>query len=64
MRIRIDRSLCTGHGRCFSLAPEVFAFDEEGFSVLKLETITPDLEAAARRGVGACPERAIAVDDD
>lgn len=64
MRIRIDRSLCTGHGRCFSLAPEIFAFDEEGFSVLKLEAVTPDLEAAARRGVGACPERAIAVDDD
>ena len=64
MHIRIDRSLCTGHGRCFSLAPEVFAFDEEGFSVLRLEAITPDLEAAARRGAGACPERAIAVDDD
>ena len=64
MRIRIDRSLCTGHGRCFSLAPEVFAYDEEGFSVLKLETITLDLEAAARRGAGACPERAITVDDN
>jgi ferredoxin len=64
MRIHIDRSLCTGHGRCFSLVPEVFAFDEEGFGVIRLETITPDLEAAARRGAGACPERAIAVDDD
>jgi ferredoxin len=64
MRIRIDRDLCTGHGRCFSLAPEVFGFDEEGFSVLKLETITPDLEAAARRGAGGCPERAVSVGDD
>ena len=64
MRIRIDRSLCAGHGRCFSLAPEVFDYDEEGFSVIKLETITPDLEAAARRGAGGCPERAIVVDDD
>jgi ferredoxin len=64
MRISIDRSLCTGHGRCFSLALEVFGHDEEGFSVLKAEKITPDLEAAARLGAGSCPERAIAVDDD
>jgi ferredoxin len=64
MRVRIDRSLCSGHGRCFSLAPEVFDYDEDGFSVLKLETITPDLEPAARRGATGCPERAIAVDDD
>lgn len=64
MHIRIDRSLCTGHGRCFTLAPEVFGYDEEGFSVLEQETITPDLEAAARLGAGGCPERAITVDDD
>jgi ferredoxin len=64
MRIRIDRSLCTGHGRCFSLAPEVFDCDEEGFSVLRLDTITPDFEADARRGAGGCPEQAIALIDD
>ena len=64
MRIRIDQSLCAGHGRCFSLAPEVFDHDEEGFSVLKRETIALDLEAAARRGAGGCPEQAIIVDDD
>jgi ferredoxin len=63
MRIRIDRSLCTGHGRCFSLAPEVFDCDEEGFSRLRLEAIPHDLEAAARRGAGGCPERAIATED-
>jgi ferredoxin len=64
MRIRIDRSLCTGHGRCFSLAPEVFGYDEEGFSVLRLDPVTPGLEADARRGAGGCPEQAISVDDD
>jgi ferredoxin len=64
MRIRIDRNLCTGHGRCFSLAPEVFDYDEEGFSVLRLEKVPPDLEVTARRGARGCPERAVAVDDD
>ena len=32
MKIRIDEELCSGHGRCYSLAPEVFsARDDDGF---------------------------------
>ncbi|WP_433189990.1 ferredoxin [Actinoallomurus sp. CA-150999] len=64
MRIHLDRSRCSGHGRCFSLAPEVFDYDDEGFSVLKHETITPELEAAAQLGAGGCPEQAITLEDD
>ncbi len=64
MRIHIDRSVCSGHGRCFSLSPEVFAYDDEGFGVPKSEVIAPQLEAAARRAVGACPEQAIEFDED
>lgn len=63
MRIRVDQGMCTGHGRCFSLAPEVFDSDDDGFSVVRLETIPGELEAAALRGAGSCPERAIVVDD-
>lgn len=64
MHISIDRSLCSGHGRCFSLAPEVFDYDDEGFGVPKSEVIGPELEAAAGRAVGACPEQAIALEHD
>jgi ferredoxin len=64
MHVRIDRSLCSGHGRCFTVAPEVFGYDDEGFSVVEPETITPELETAALRGAGACPEVAIALEDD
>jgi ferredoxin len=64
MRIHVDRSLCSGHGRCYSLAAEVFGYDDEGFSVLKQETVTGELEVAARRGAGACPEQAITLTDD
>ena len=62
MHVSIDRSLCSGHGRCFSLAPEVFDCDDEGFSVLRAETVTADLEPAARLGAGGCPEQAITID--
>jgi ferredoxin len=64
VRVRIDKELCAGHGRCYALAPEVFDYDEEGFSLLKQEAIAPDLEAAARRGARACPEGAVTVDDE
>lgn len=64
MRITIDRSLCSGHGRCYALAPEVFGFDDAGFSAPKFDVVPPELEDAARLGAGACPELAIELDTD
>jgi len=64
MRVSIDKSRCTGHGRCFSLAPEVFDYDEEGFGVVGLETVPPGLGPAARRGAAGCPERAVALEEE
>jgi ferredoxin len=61
MRISIDKSLCAGHGRCFSIAPEIFDYDEEGFGVPTRETVPAGLEDDARRAVAGCPERAITV---
>jgi ferredoxin len=59
MRIEIDPERCTGHGRCYSLAPDVFDADENGFSVVKESVVNGELCLAARRGADACPERAI-----
>lgn len=63
MRIVLDGERCTGHGRCYEEAPEVFDEDEYGHCVLKLATVPPELEAKARRGVEMCPERALALED-
>jgi len=62
MKIRIDADLCTGHGRCYSLAPAVFDCDDEGFGQVISEDVPPDLEADARRAVANCPERAISIE--
>jgi len=59
MRVSVDTSMCTGHGRCYALAPEVFASDEDGFSVVKVADVPPELEAQARTAEASCPERAI-----
>jgi ferredoxin len=65
MRIRIDEELCSGHGRCYSLASEVFlARDDDGFGeVIGDGTVAPELEAQARKAAANCPERAVLIDD-
>ena len=61
MKIRLDKERCTGHGRCYVLAPDVFDEDEPGYCVLKLETISPELRESARAGVESCPEHALSI---
>jgi ferredoxin len=63
MRVRVDAEACTGHGRCYSLAPELFSADDEGHCVLEHEEVPEGLEDQARLGVQNCPERAITVED-
>ena len=63
MKIRIDSELCTGHGRCYTLAPALFETDDEGFGQVIRAEVPPELEADARRAVGNCPERAVLLDD-
>ena len=58
-RVRVDADLCTGHGRCYTLAPDVFDADEVGHCVVLAEDISGELEAQARTGEQNCPEQAI-----
>ena len=63
MKIVIDTERCTGHGRCYSLAPELFQPDDIGNGNLVFPDgeVPPTLEAQARMGVANCPERAIEI---
>lgn len=64
MKVTVDADLCTGHGRCYALAPEVFAPDDFGHcEVLAVELTTDEAIAQARLGAENCPERAITVGD-
>ena len=63
MRLRIDPELCAGHGRCYSLAPEVFDCDEFGHGTLVSEEVPEALRAKAELGAANCPEGAISVID-
>jgi ferredoxin len=58
-RVSVDAELCTGHGRCYTLAPDVFEPDEVGHCVVLAEDVSGELEAQAVTGEQNCPEQAI-----
>ena len=63
MKVIVDAAACTGHGRCYGLAPEVFAPDDEGHSELVIEDVPESLRDSVMIGMQSCPERAISIED-
>jgi ferredoxin len=62
MKVFADQSKCAGHAQCAARAPEVFLLDDDGYISFDGELTVPDgQEAAAKRGVDACPERVLTV---
>ena len=59
MEIVLDTARCSGHARCHEMASEVYDLDDLGFAVVTQPQVPVELEAAARTGARACPERAI-----
>ncbi len=65
MKVILETVACTGHGRCYTLAPELFDSDAEGHSVLLVVGDLPEsLRQAALTASANCPERAITVTDE
>jgi ferredoxin len=64
MKLTIDAAMCTGHGRCYTLAPDLLTYDEEGFVTERGSTIEVPAgqEEAAREAALSCPEGAITID--
>ena len=54
MRLAVDADQCTGHGRCYSLAPQLLSPDDEGYVTIRGSSIEiPDDILKAWRGFGA-----------
>lgn len=64
VKVYVDEELCVGHGRCYVLAPEVFAADDYGHCEIR----KPEVEGAdvdsARTAASNCPEQAITLRDE
>jgi ferredoxin len=62
MKVAVDRSRCTGHGRCYLLAPEVFEPDDEGLALVVVAEPTAEQQHRACLAEANCPERAITLE--
>jgi ferredoxin len=60
-RVSVDAERCVGHGRCYTLAPDVFDADEVGHSIVRVEEVSGELEKQAVIGEQNCPEQAISL---
>ena len=58
-RVFVDGDRCTGHGRCYTLAPDIFDADEVGHSIVRVSEVSGELEQHAVTGEQNCPEQAI-----
>jgi ferredoxin len=60
VRIKLDRTLCDGFGKCAEHAPTVFSLDEWGYASLAAGPEVPaGRELAVRRALLDCPVDAI-----
>ena len=61
MRIKLDRTMCDGFGKCAEHAPTVFSLDEWGYPIVDDNPLPAELVALAKRAVRDCPKRAISI---
>jgi len=64
VKIKLDRTLCDGFGKCAEHAPDVFDLDEWGYAsyapgVTPAEELPDGQERPARRALLDCPVHAI-----
>ncbi len=64
LRVSIDNAVCQGHGRCYTLAPEVFQADEVGQGLVVTAEVQAELEEKALLAEENCPENAISCSRD
>ncbi len=61
MKVRIDRERCVGNARCWTIAPELYPLDDDGYVATDGFTVPLSQEDAARRGARGCPEKVIEI---
>lgn len=61
MKIHIETDVCTGHGRCYVVAPQLFDADDVGYGIVRVADVPDDQHELARLAAANCPENAIRV---
>ena len=64
MKVRVDAQVCAGFGACLGLCPEAFELHDDGYAVVRVSEVPPELEDAVRQAVNQCPASAISLSED
>lgn len=66
MKVKIDENLCSGQGRCWTYASDVYELDDNGYNekVGQVFEVPEYLHKQARIGAQSCPEQAITIIED
>ena len=66
MKVNIQGGRCTGHGRCYSIAPGFLDYDDEGYVTIRdqIVDVPVDQVTAIRNAARTCPEQAIELVED
>jgi ferredoxin len=64
VKVHLERGKCSGHAQCYAIDSELFPIDDDGYSTLEDHTVAPSDEEVVRRGVAACPEAALVIEED
>ncbi|MFI7530263.1 ferredoxin [Nocardia salmonicida] len=59
MELHLNRAHCVGHALCHTTDPDLFPIDDDGYSSLDSAVIDAADADRAQRGVAACPEQAL-----
>lgn len=60
--MRVNPILCTAHGMCAELLPELITLDPWGYPIVPAEPVPGDLSGLARKAAAACPTLALLID--
>ena len=64
MKILARKDACAGHARCAAVAPDIFDLDDAGYIAFTEKFLPPEDADQAERGVRACPERVLKVEQE
>jgi ferredoxin len=64
MKVHVNPQVCAGFRVCLGLCPEVFELHDDGYAIVLVSEVPPELEDAVRQAVSQCPSGAISLSDD
>jgi ferredoxin len=63
LRVIVDRAACCGYGVCAEICPGVYKLDDNGIVYAESEFVPAGLEKAAKEAAAACPQGALATEE-